>query len=45
MAQVPIEEFYNLQRNILDRVGDDSVTDEEVKGIAALFGLVENKIL
>ena len=39
MAQVPIEEFYNLQRNILDRVGDDSVNDEEVKGIAALFGL------
>ena len=39
MAQVPIEEFYNLQRNILDRVGDDSVNDEELKGIAALFGL------
>ena len=39
MAQVPIEEFYNIQKNILDKVGTDSVDKEELKGLAALFGL------
>tara|TARA_R100000234_G_C5003261_1_gene181325 strand:+ start:1846 stop:3540 length:1695 start_codon:yes stop_codon:yes gene_type:complete len=39
MSQVPMEEFYNVQRNILDRVGDNSIDDDELKGIAALFGI------
>jgi len=39
MAMKPIEQFYDVQTNILDRVGDNSIDDEEVKGIAALFGL------
>lgn len=39
MARVPAEEFYNIQRNILDRVNTKSVDSDELKGIAALFGL------
>ena len=39
MARVPVDEFYNVQRNILDRVGTDSVDSDQLKGIAALFGI------
>jgi len=39
MAMQPIEEFYNVQRNILDRVDSDSFDEEQAKGLALLFGL------
>jgi len=39
MARVPVEEYYNIQRNILDRVDTDSIDSDQLKGIAALFGL------
>ena len=39
MAMQPIEEYYNVQRNILDRVDSDSFDEEQAKGLALLFGL------
>jgi len=48
MARKPIEQFYDVQSNILDRVGDNVTFDSKtIKGLASLFtidvlkGLVE----
>lgn len=48
MARKPIEQFYDVQSNILDRVGDNvSFDSKTIKGLASLFtidvlkGLVE----
>mgnify|MGYP003665145263 FL=1 len=40
MAQVSADEYYNVQKNILDRVdSSDSFDEEQAKGLALLFGL------
>ena len=39
MARMLDDEFYNVQRNILDKVTDKSVNNDELKGIVAMFGL------
>ena len=40
MAQVSADEYYNVQKNILDKVdSSDSFDEEEAKGLALLFGL------
>lgn len=38
MAMKPIEQFYDVQTNILDRVGENSTMDSDtIKGLAGLF--------
>lgn len=40
MARMLQEEYYNVQRNILDKIGDDSPMDSDaIKGLAAYFGI------
>tara|TARA_Y100000385_G_scaffold164861_1_gene170826 strand:- start:6262 stop:7980 length:1719 start_codon:yes stop_codon:yes gene_type:complete len=40
MARMLDEEYYNVSRNILDKVGEDSPVDSDaLKGLAAYFGL------
>ena len=38
MARMLDEEYYNVSRNILDKVGEDSPVDSDaLKGLAAYF--------
>ena len=40
MARMLQEEYYNVQKNILDKIGDDSPMDSDtIKGLAAYFGI------
>ena len=39
MARMLDDEFYNVQKNILDKVGNDSVDNDTIKGIVAMFGI------
>ena len=39
MARMLDDEFYNVQRNILDKVTDKSVDNDALKGVVAMFGL------
>jgi hypothetical protein len=50
MARMLQEQYYDVQRNILDKIGDDSPMDSDaIKGLAAYFtidvlkGLVNRK--